>query len=163
MTTALSNPVDAIAETAALFELGSKDTAQAMATRHGLTLDELGAVLSDPEFKSLVAKKKRSMQQDQPTFQKKARTIVDEALPAMRELILDGATSPSVRKDLYREIARQAGYSGPEEEAGGRRGPQVQLIIDLRAPDGTGSVHTAISSGKAHPAALAAIEEEPAA
>ena len=58
MTTALSNPVDAIAETVALCELGTKDTAQAMAIRHGLTIDELGAVLTDPEFKGIVARKR---------------------------------------------------------------------------------------------------------
>ena len=112
MTTALSNPVDAIAEDGALFELGTKDTAQAMATRHGLTLEELGAVISDPEFKSLVARKRRAMEQDQATFRKKARAVADEALPVMREMLLDGATSPAVRKDIYREVSRQAGYSG---------------------------------------------------
>ena len=89
------------------------------------------------------------MEQDQATFQKKARTIADEALPAMREMLLDGATSPSVRKDLYREVAKQAGYSGPDdEEAGGRKGPVVSLVIDLRAPDGSGEMHTVHSTGK---------------
>ena len=161
MTTTHPDPVDAIAETVALCEMGTKDTAQAMAIRHGLTLDELGQVLTDPDFKGIVARKRQAMEQGPDTFKLRARALVDESLPSIKELLLDGSASPSVRKDIWRELSKQAGYSGPEEEAGGRKGPQVKLIIDLRDPaDGSGQVLVAHSTGKVFPAEQAAIEEE---
>ena len=161
MTTALSNPVDAIAETVALHELGAKDNAIAIASRHDLTLDELGAVLSDPEFKDIVARKKQAMAQGPETFKKKARAAADEMLPEIKEMFFDGSTSPSVRKDIYREVSRQAGYSGADdEESGGRNRPRVSLVIDLTGPDGEGQALVVHSKGKAFPSERAAIEEE---
>ena len=161
MTSTHPDPMDAIAETVALHELGAKDNAIAIAARHNLTLGELAAVLSDPDLKGIVARKKQAMEQGPETFKLKARAAADEMLPTVKEMFFDGSTSPSVRKDIYREVSRQAGYSGADDEAdGGRRGPQVKLIIDLRDPaDGSGEVLTVHSTGRVHPSERA-IEEE---
>ena len=146
----LTLPIDEIAESIALFELGAtKDTAQTIASRHGVSLDELGAVLVDPGFLGIVARKRAAMDTSPDEFKLKARAAVDEMFPVVQELFHDEATSAAVRKDIYREISRQAGYSGAEDDGAGKL-PVVSLVIDLSGDDGRGQVLEARSTGKAY-------------
>ena len=148
----LTLPIDEIAESIALFELGAtKDTAQTIASRHGVSLDELGAVLVDPGFLGIVARKRQAMETGPDEFKLKARAAVDEMFPVVQELFHDGSTSAAVRKDIYREISRQAGYSGAEDDGGAGKRPVVSLVIDLSGDDGRGQVLEARSTGKAYP------------
>ena len=143
-------PLDALAESIALFELGAKDTAQTIASRHGVTVDELGAVLTDPEFMGIVARKRQAMETGPDKFKLKARAAVDDMFPVVQDMFHDGSTSAAVRKDIYKEISRQAGYSGAEDDGAGKR-PVVSLVIDLSGDDGRGQVLEARSTGKAYP------------
>lgn len=142
---------DSLARALAWAELGEGTSAQQIAWRHNMTVAELGLWIEDDEFWSLVQERAQAMRLSGEEHRMKARSAVSEMMPDMVRMFFDeGNTSPAVRKDIYRELAKQAGFGGVEDGEGAQ-GPRVELVIDLSG-DGERREITVASTGRQYPA-----------
>ena len=145
---------DSLVEALAWRELGQECAPLVVASRHNLTLDELEQWVLDDDVWGRVEQLVESMTVSGEAQQMKARAYVREMMPEMKKMFFDdGNTTPAVRKDIFREMAKQAGYG--REDDGGEGLARVELLIDLRDGGGAGPEPLVVqSTGRRFPAVM---------
>jgi hypothetical protein len=110
-----------------------------VAADYGLTERELAArIRNDRQFRQQIASYKAVW--DAPTnarqrIQVKSAVLVEDALPALWNIMTDPDMHPSVRLDTHKHLAKLADVEPVPKDAGGPMGGGFSVVINLPGED----------------------------
>ena len=140
---------DAVVRALAWADLaGTEPDVQRLAWAHHMTEEEIYGWLDDPDTWEAVDRVKEEMRAGGDEIRLKARQAVAGMIETAKEMFHDAeSTPPAVRAQILRELARQGGVTGADDGSGqGDGGPRVQVLIDMRGPDGGGDGSVTLQS-----------------
>jgi hypothetical protein len=108
-------------------------TFEDLCAAHNLSPEAVTALTEDPRFQQRAALAKQAVEDDGRAFRARCRTIVNDSVLHMVQLMKDPETPPSTQLETFKTLVK-FGNLEPETNKSADNGPQ--LVFTIVAPDG---------------------------
>ena len=124
----ITSGVEAFIEDAAQFAVGAA-TIERVGALHGMELEQVLAVLSDPDIAVRVERAAAELERDGSALRIRARSLLYESIRRLADTVHQDECSPSFLLRLAEIMGKLS--AEPKEEKSQNTGPSFQISIDL--------------------------------
>ena len=96
--------------------------------RYGYSAEEALALMDQPDFSAVLARVGAEVAENGLSFKSKIRSIAEDVLPEMYDIVTDPMQPASVRADLIKWAGKMAGHEPKEKDDGKSGGGLVMQI-----------------------------------